>query len=72
MDWKPITEPPAKSGRILVACMHHRIPMVLEGHCKLTASGPVYSENTYHGQGIAITHWMPLPMHPYAEQLSLL
>jgi hypothetical protein len=67
--WKPITEPPAKNCYVLLACTHHRIPIVLYGFCRVLGDGTArYTEDIYHGQGVAITHWMPLPRHPFAEE----
>lgn len=67
-EWKPITEPPEKSGYVLLACTHHNIPVVLMGFCKIHQDGrPSYHEDTYNGNGIHITHWMPKPKHPYEK-----
>jgi hypothetical protein len=68
LEWKPINEPPEQSGYVLIAGSHHNIPMVMEGFCKIHQDGmPTYSENTYSGNGVVITHWMPLPKHPYKK-----
>ena len=65
MDWRPITEPPEKSGYVLLAAYHHRIPKVMYGFCKVYADNrAIFSEEFYHGRGLVITHWMPLPKHP--------
>lgn len=62
-EWKPLSEQPGKSGYVLLAITHHRIPMVVRGHYK--SSADKFSEDVYNGRGVAITHWMPLPKHPY-------
>lgn len=70
-QWKPITEPPEQSGYVLIACYHHRLPKVLEGFCKVYGDGKaIFTENTYHGQGVNITHWMPLPKHPNKKRIA--
>jgi hypothetical protein len=67
-SWKPLSDPPSESGYILLACQHHDIPVVLMGHCLIGESGiPRFRENTYNGNGLRITHWMPLPKHPYEK-----
>jgi hypothetical protein len=69
IKWKPITDPPKKSGYVLLAITHHNIPMVLMGFCKLCRGElPVYKEEIYHGTGVAITHWADVPNHPYADE----
>ena len=65
--WKPVTEPPEKSGYVLIAGYHHGVPKVLYGYCRSrsgSGESAYFKEDTYHGQGMAITHWMPLPEHP--------
>lgn len=63
-EWRPIAEPPEKSGYVLLAAYHHRtIPRVLYGFCKVTDEGARFSPERYVS-GIVITHWMPLPKHP--------
>jgi hypothetical protein len=58
-QWKPINEPPTKSGYVLLAIYHHQLPMVIEGFCKVHSDGrAVFSEQTYYGNGVQITHWM--------------
>jgi len=35
------------------------------GFCKVYADNrAIFSEEFYHGRGLVITHWMPLPKHP--------
>ena len=67
--WKPITEPPEKSGYVLIAGTHHRMPVVLMGFCKIYKDGnATFSEDVYHGNGVQITHWMPKPRHPWEKE----
>ena len=69
MKWQLVTEPPAKSGYVLLAGTHHRIPCVLYGFCKVFRDGTVrFTEDTYRGRGVVITHWLPLPEHPLATR----
>jgi hypothetical protein len=64
-NWKLINDPPQKSGYVLLAGCHHRIPKVLYGFCRVFSDGKAsFTEDVYNGQGMAISHWMPLPEHP--------
>ena len=66
IEWFPVTEPPEQSGYVLLAITHHNIPMVLMGFCKLRSDGPpVFKEETYSGNGVAISHWAKRPEHPW-------
>ena len=70
MKWRSVTEPPEKNCYVLLACLHHKtIPTVLYGFCKISPDGAArFSEQIYHGQGLSITHWMPLPKHPLDKE----
>jgi len=67
MEWRLLNDPPEQNGYVLLAITHHNIPMVLEGFCKIREDGARFTEQTYNGNGVAITHWMPLPKHPYIK-----
>ena len=68
MKWKPLNMPPLQSGYVLLAGHHHRVPIVIYGHCKVYGDGTaIYREDIYNGQGVALSHWMPLPKHPEME-----
>lgn len=64
MEWKPISEPPEKSGYVLIACTYHGKPVVLAGFCTVYHDGSAIFREPYTGQSIVITHWMPLPNDP--------
>ena len=65
MEWQLISKPPKKSSYVLLAGHHHRVPKVIYGHCKVYGDGTaIFREDIYNGQGVAFTHWMPLPEHP--------
>lgn len=68
VNWRPISDPPTKSGYVLLAVTHHQVPMVLMGHCKIRKNDyPYFSEDVYRGNGVAITHWAEVPKHPLEE-----
>ncbi len=67
-EWRPITEPPDRNGYVLLAITHHNIPQVVQGFYQICQGIPRYKEETYGGRGVQVTHWMPMPKHPYARE----
>ena len=66
IEWFPVTESPEQSGYVLLAITHHNIPIVLMGFCRVREEDPpVFTEETFSGKGVNISHWAKKPEHPW-------
>ena len=64
-EWRSISNPPDKNGYVLLALTHHNVPAVLMGFCRRRGVEAHFSEETYYGSGVIITHWAEVPLHPW-------
>ena len=74
--WQPIETAPKDGQHVLLACGQDPPDFVCEGYYEEDGDRGWFQANTHwtdahDGSLWNVTHWMPLPPHPYAANLDL-
>jgi hypothetical protein len=64
-EWHNLSDPPKRSGYVLLAITHNNITHVVTGHYAKVADR--FRQDVYY-QNVQIDFWMELPEHPKGEE----